>query len=789
MTCFKDLVDTPFARYALPIIPHGAKLSEHSSLTADGIGKIPGRRYPGGWGGFPKGEPWQDEWKLLDASKKSIPSIFALYDSWYEKDGYKPIIGFRSRELIGLDVDVEDKFISDLILRIAVEMLGTTCVRRRPNSNKFLLCYRHLLTDPTIPKLRRLWETQFGVRFAVEVCGDGQQWLAYGSHPSGVDYAWDLGLDPVTFGFGNIQVVTLDQLLAFFNRLEEEFAKLNYRRVRGGGDVRLSGLESRPRVAVSPTTGDRAPDLAMLKDVLTRFLPVTHAEFTTYDEWMTMCIAIIAACGGDEEFWPFFLQWNQGNPQNDDQFVRGKWESAIASGASVGWDYICWIAHEYGFAGDVQMMFDDLGEGEDDPANSEGRQPSGRYRGPIPKLLPAGFDVRKLPRRPFILGHRFMAGAVTLGVGAPGAGKSNLAILSALAIASGRALTGEEVHRSGRVWIHNNEDDTDELRRRIGGMLQSYEIDFESIRPNLFVTSGLDEPLVVAIKERAGVARTEAIADLIAYITEQGIVHLVIDPLISIHRGVSENSNEEIEQVIEAIQHIAHETGCSIDLIHHTLKPQSQRGNTEALAGDMNAARGASSLIGAVRLVYTVAVMSQATADKLGLHPAEAGRFVRVDHGKGNYSARDPNVRWFELEPFNIGNAGQDADNVLAMGDTVAVPKPWEPPSPIAEQSTQADDRERHRVEKRCEVLTAIVRVMSSDRVQLTKLLPAIEKQFSVKESAARTLIKKAIPERQEVPVEVDGTTYSLTIERQEPSPPGSTFIVRKLVMAQAEAA
>ena len=59
---------------------------------------------------------------------------------------------------------------------------------------------------------------------------------------------------------------------------------------------------------------------------------------------------------------------------------------------------------------------------------------------------------------------------------------------------------------------------------------------------------------------------------MIGAINENGIVHLVIDPLVSTHRGVSENSNEEIEQVAEAIAHIAHETGCSIDLVHHSIK-------------------------------------------------------------------------------------------------------------------------------------------------------------------------------------------------------------------------
>ena len=78
---------------------------------------------------------------------------------------------------------------------------------------------------------------------------------------------------------------------------------------------------------------------------------------------------------------------------------------------------------------------------------------------------------------------------------------------------------------------------------------------------------------------------------------------------------------------------------------------------------------------------------------------------------------------------------------------------------------------------------------MPSDRCQLTEVLGTIKKQFAVKETAARTLIKKAIPKGEQVRVEVGGATYSLAIECQDPSPPYPAFLVRRLVTVQAEAA
>ena len=279
---------------------------------------------------------------------------------------------------------------------------------------------------------------------------------------------------------------------------------------------------------------------------------------------------------------------------------------------------------------------------------------------------------------------------------------------------------------------------------------------------------------------------TLAVADVIRWIKEMGIVHMVIDPFVSTHTGVSENSNEEIEQVAEALRQIAYETGCSIDLVHHSLKTHSK--NTEVNAGDMNAARGASSLIAAARSVYTLSTMNEKTANELGLHPTEAARFVRLDMGKGNYAARDGNVRWFELETFNIGNGGDDTES-LFLGDTIAVPKPWQPPLVIGEQPKQTADRERNHAEEQQQILTTVARAMPSDRCQLTEVLGTIKKQFAVKETAARTLIKKAIPKGEQVRVEVGGATYSLAIECQDPSPPYPAFLVRRLVTVQAEAA
>jgi AAA domain len=346
-------------------------------------------------------------------------------------------------------------------------------------------------------------------------------------------------------------------------------------------------------------------------------------------------------------------------------------------------------------------------------------------------------------------------------------------------------LTGEPVHRTGPVWIHNNEDSLEELYRRISGVLNFHRIELDSVRQNIFVSSGLDNRLIVAVKDKDIVKRTEAVKDVIAAIKENGICHIVIDPLVSTHRGVSENSNEEIEQVAEAIRHIAHETGCSIDLVHHSIK--SHAGNSESHAGDMNAARGASALIGAVRIIYTLSPMSAKTATTLKVPPHVSARLVRLDQGKGNYTARDPSIRWFELVGVPVGNGIDAGDGFMVESDTVAVPVPWKPT--VAEGESTRDDV-KNGDPKQTEwqhVRDFLAKAMQTDRVELSSLIKVMRQEFCIGRTAARNRVMKAVPRDQGGFAQADGASYRLTIEREEPSPPNPVFLIRTIVSADDE--
>lgn len=496
------------------------------------------------------------------------------------------------------------------------------------------------------------------------------------------------------------------------------------------------------RLSVDAQTKSADPQADVL-DVAAALAAIPNTE-RNWEGWRDVGMAVWRACGGAEAG---FLQWDAWSAKCEDAYdptnTREKWESFHRSPPDkIGAGTLFYRAKQHApnwrkpseFARDgaqrtPEEQFDDL----------KAKGPSC----PAPIRLRPGLGKTYLPPpRPWVLGGRFLAGTVTAGVGAPKTAKSTMTLLSALAVATGRGdLTGEEVHRPGVAWVHDNEDDLPELERRLIGMCRQYAIDPDDLRDKLIVTSGTEAKLVFATKSKNDpVARTDAVVELGRYIKELGVVFFGVGPLVSLHRGVSENANDEMDAVVGIVRELAVATGCAIDLTHHSVKNHS--GNSESRAGDMNAGRGASALIGAVRGIYTLTRMDGTTAAKLNLAPETAARMVRLDGAGSNYSADTGEPRWFHLKSVDIGNGDLAAD-LLAPSDSVGVPVIWD----VARAEAEADAESASRAERaRRSLLAVIAEAMPNDRCGLGDVLPGVEAHTGTKERKARDLITAAIP-------------------------------------------
>lgn len=275
-----------------------------------------------------------------------------------------------------------------------------------------------------------------------------------------------------------------------------------------------------------------------------------------------------------------------------------------------------------------------------------------------------------LPTRQFIYGRHLIENYVATTISPGGVGKTTVALTDAVAIATGRQLTHDEVHKKCKVWHYNLEDPKDELLRRVIAIQKHFNIPKEDLIGQLFINSGRDQRLIVADKTMQGVIATPHAEQLTEAILKNDIKVLSIDPFVKSHYA-DENDNKQIDEVLSTYGQIAHDTNCAIDLVHHVRKPP-QANNTAA--GDINQARGASALSGAVRSARTVTVMTEKEADLFGIRLERRHWFIRIDDAKANMSPPSAGAYWLERHSIYIGNAA------MGDGDSVGVVSPWSPP-------------------------------------------------------------------------------------------------------------
>jgi hypothetical protein len=280
--------------------------------------------------------------------------------------------------------------------------------------------------------------------------------------------------------------------------------------------------------------------------------------------------------------------------------------------------------------------------------------------GVLPPLAPdflEQLNVSMLPRRRWLLEGTMLRGSVTVRVAPPGAGKSTLGIEQGVAIVTGRAITGHRVHEQTKVWIYNNEDDGDELKRRLAAVLQHWAIPFAEIKGRLALNSGAERPLLVAKIDRAGnVIRLPDVDACIDHIRTYGIGVFIVDPFVETHE-VSENSNEQIKAVAIMFREIARRGECAVMLVHHTAKPP--QGASDGHAGNLNTARGASALVGVARIVQTLFSMSSKDAERYGVAEQERHLYVRLDDAKANVTLIGADARWFRRTGVTIANGDE----------------------------------------------------------------------------------------------------------------------------------
>lgn len=272
----------------------------------------------------------------------------------------------------------------------------------------------------------------------------------------------------------------------------------------------------------------------------------------------------------------------------------------------------------------------------------------------------AAWDEATIPARPYVVEGLSIRRTVTIIGGSAGAGKSSLLCASAIAACLGVPYGRMRPAKPLRVVVFNTEDDDVEQQRRFSAALRQFDRTPADLAGRIMRIGPKDSGTLVEHDLRTGRLQTTQAWDELNDLCSAWKPDLVVlDPLVELHTA-SENDNGAMRHVVALFRSFASRHDCGVVLVHHTRKGGE--------AGDLDAFRGASSVVGAGRSALTVVPMTEDEAVRFGLSRDTRRQFFRVDRPKANYGPTS-GADWYELQSYELDNH-----------EHVAAAIPWTPP-------------------------------------------------------------------------------------------------------------
>ena len=630
---------------------------------------------------------------------KSTPDLIESWDA-------DASIGITTGDVVAIDIDCYDKHVTNAIVKFCDQHIGRG-LRRIGKAPKALLVFR---TGENLKKsVSAKYSDNEGNTNCIEVLGKGQQFVAFGIHPDTQEkYLWPKTCPYVT-PVNALPTINAEQINSLFEYFDTNCVPNDWMRT-GDGSSANSSLPDAANGVLSMEHMKSTLDLS--DESINRHLDRVSAE--DYSQWILVGQALHHQFNGDSDGLEKWDLWSSKAANYKDwEECRDKWETfeTIHDGGTVTFATVIDLSKKTSAA---ELLAEAV-----DQANTLAFVPVGKI------------DAYSLPVREWVVGRRLQRGFITAMFAPGGVSKSMFSLLSAVSVASGKPYTGETVHRKGKVWVINNEDDEPEQLRRLAGIVKHHKVD-DSVLDNISLSCGYGNPYVTSTVDKEGnVVHHPNAEKIISEAKANNVNYIIIDPFISIHQS-DENDNNSIQKAVDVLKHIAKEANVAIELVHHTRKAAGGK-ESEEHAGNADAGRGASSLKDACRVIATLARISQKNAKDQLIDYEHEGRFlVRLDSGKGNYSGPPESAEWFKQVSVNIGN-----------GDEVGVHEVFD----MDERRAIADSEKRQQKnEQIAQHLLSIVCVAKVGVSRQTELIAQIVKEVGDSKSTWKTRVNDALP-------------------------------------------
>ena len=93
---------------------------------------------------------------------------------------------------------------------------------------------------------------------------------------------------------------------------------------------------------------------------------------------------------------------------------------------------------------------------------------------------------------------RLLRGYITVCIAPAGVGKSVFALALGITVATGRETLGANLKETTNVLVLNNEDDEDEIMRRVAGICGHFNIPFSDLADKFYGLSGYGRSFLIA---------------------------------------------------------------------------------------------------------------------------------------------------------------------------------------------------------------------------------------------------------------------------------------------------
>ena len=220
-------------------------------------------------------------------------------DKWLSNGHRDGGVGVLCRNTVAVDIDCLDAPLNHKLLRWLDENVGKSAIRvgQKP---KCILPFR---VDGGFSKIRSCeYEDELGSKHAVEVLAEGQQFVAFGIHPSTNEpYKWVRGKSIADISHSDLPTISREQAEAFIAYFEE-LAK-----EQDGWELARKGMA---------TAEIDADDLSMFKprldmdDAGVRELLMSVDPDCHHDEWVRVGMGLHHQYGGSDEGCMIWDEWS-----------------------------------------------------------------------------------------------------------------------------------------------------------------------------------------------------------------------------------------------------------------------------------------------------------------------------------------------------------------------------------------------------------------------------------------------------------------------------------------------